>query len=551
MGLLTASNTNNQYPTYYANTNTGILFKKADAYGLPKGEPKYVKIDQDQGVFVFKKGRLVDFCFDEGFYFIEQASAPSYSFGASHRQTIDVELLSKTDFPFTKEDEQYLFINFKPLKNCKISPAKQVKVSQNNENFLINFTLSFSLKIADPFFLLKQTVNKNEQEYPLTQTLIDRITNDFRKSICVEIINCCNSGISPKDIAQYANQIGSNAANRIKFLEMIGCFITDINFIFLSALGENDTQHPQEPIITPSISVSDGTEPPSQTETFTIDIEPVTPAMPETELEPQIYDMQNTENYNTVSFDFIEATVNSTPVLTSKQTHLPISKTTNDFASQQPLVKDEPAITAPIFTQTPPPQQIQHFETTAQPNNMAPQNEHTFKEQQTPINHPAPHNSVETTVQSFQKPQQYTTPPPVDVGIDGLNLSYSEMSIKEPRNEAQTANVFFPFGEDKEWLCPCCLNEAIGDFCGFCGQQRVSQFRVVATQSANTEWQCQRCGTLNYLKYCSNCGVAKHQEGESIGFEQQAPRFCPGCGYDFSHLNGATPKFCPECGMKF
>ena len=58
----------------------------------------------------------------------------------------------------------------------------------------------------------------------------------------------------------------------------------------------------------------------------------------------------------------------------------------------------------------------------------------------------------------------------------------------------------------------------------------------VNTNTANTNWNCPKCGSLNNGNFCGNCGCAR-------------PTYvCPRCGY--THDYKVLPRFCSNCGCE-
>ena len=131
--------------------------------------------------------------------------------------------------------------------------------------------------------------------------------------------------------------------------------------------------------------------------------------------------------------------------------------------------------------------------------------------------------------------------------IEGLNLSFEEDNApmytqQNYQNQSMHGNAQSFTLFSNEWLCPSCKNEASGNVCGFCGYRReVGNQPIIPAPTQNGQWQCNNCGLVNSLKFCSNCGSPKPVQNNNV---------CKNCGYRPENPN-MLPKFCPECGSKF
>lgn len=552
MGLLLinkAITNQDNYPMYFANMPDKTLFKKANVYSkTPTIPPQYVNVSNNQGVFILEDGRISDFCFSEGVYYIEEASSPAFIFGRCDKQTVDIDAFSNANFSFLGQGMQCIHINFRPINNVVIYPTNPIEYFFNGTMYMVDFSGYYSVKISDPFMLFAKIVNNNDGEYCVTDSFVKKLSDDLLRCILNEIDACAKQNVSPEDLQNFRNDIVNNAVRNVSFAKALGLSLTGVaidDIGYTSGIEEVEEEpepdmkrfsqfsvQPVMPIELPPEYQEPVEQPNNIVEDFDFNVE--TMQLNETEIESASEETPQQEDYTNISFDF----------------------SAYEVQSENPVENNAPQ----PFIQQPPQQEIQHFSyvpevVSEEPKQliMEQETEPRIGQQVPPMvfsfPQQVPPNTFESTVQSMQIQPKRETPKEVDVGIEGLNLSFSNMSVEKPINKPQNATIFSPFGEDNEWLCPNCLNEAIGDFCGFCGQRRATPFKVMLNTTDNSEWICRSCGSQNYLKFCSNCGQPKPIDNIQPQMKQP-PKFCPSCGYSFANFQD-TPKFCPECGLKF
>ncbi len=84
-----------------------------------------------------------------------------------------------------------------------------------------------------------------------------------------------------------------------------------------------------------------------------------------------------------------------------------------------------------------------------------------------------------------------------------------------------------------------------GNFLNQASQTNLNQMQQNQQNQQNNSWTCNKCGTKNTGKFCSNCGEPKPQATDaSIKMK------CAACSAVIDLANG-IPKFCPECGKPF
>lgn len=542
MGLLLINKaiTNvDDYPMYFSNMPEKTLFKKANTYNKNPALPtQYINIGNNQGVFIIEDGKITDFCFSEGVYYIEEASSPAFIFGRCETQTVDIDIFTNANFSFLGSGRQCVFINFKPINNITVFPETPIEYKFNGETFMVDFSSTFSVKISNPFILFSKIVNNDDGEYCVTDSFVDKLTKEFLNCILDELSICSQNGIKPDLLYDIKEDIINNAANNVSFpkavnLTLVDVRMDDIGFVFdeeeIIEEPEPDMKRFSQFSVQPMIPIEMPLEYVDDNKT---NASPM--AIEDTDFNVETLNFEDTsfadadaiktvEDYDDVSFDF-----------SAYEAHHNVKPEENQ-----------------TFVQQPPKQEFQQYaqvpfeeQNDNQPQQITIPQSFLFPQQAQP-------HTVETTIHSMQIQPAHEEPKQIDVGLEGFDLSFSNMSVAKPTNTSQNATIFSPFGDDDEWLCPNCLNEAIGDFCGFCGQRRATPFKVVLNQSNNSgEWMCKNCGTQNFLKFCSNCGLPKPNDIQAKPTHNITPKFCPSCGYDFANIN-SVPKFCPECGLKF
>lgn len=557
MGLLlinkAISNTDD-YPMYFSNMPDKTLFKKANIYNKKTtSAPQYINISNNQGVFILENGKFSDFCFSEGVYYIEECSSPAFIFGRCDRQTVDMDFFTNSDFSFLGKDKQCMFINFRPINDINIFPPSPIEYRYNNKDYLIDFSGVFSVKISDPFTLFQRIATNDDGEYCITDSFVTKISQDLLSCILDELKQCSIQNVSPEELEHLRNDIIKNATNRVTFAKALGLNLTDVRIDDIGFVpAEEDIVEEPEPDMKRFSQFS---------------VQPVMPIeMPQEYIEENVkehkIEIPEDFDFNVETMEIGTIEENTENIDTTRD----IQEVNFDFTAYEEKFDNAQNSQEDVFVQQPPKQDFQQYiqlpvETVDDYNTEESNNsnlsierpQHTQHIQQVtpffPLTQNVPPNTFENTVQSMQIQPKKEEPKHIDVGIEGLNLSMSDMSVEKPVNKPQNATIFSPFGEDNEWLCPNCLNEAMGDFCGFCGQRRATPFKVMLNTSDNSQWMCRSCGTQNYLKFCSNCGQPKPIENTQQ-VVQQPPKFCPSCGYNFTNFQG-VPKFCPECGLKF
>lgn len=552
MGLLLinkAISNADDYPMYFSNMPDKTLFKKANIYNKKTiSTPQYVNISNNQGIFIIENGKFSDFCFLEGVYYIEECSSPAFIFGRCDRQTVDMDFFTDSDFSFLGKDRQCIFINFKPINNINIFPPSPIEYKYNGKEYLIDFSGAFSVKISDPFTLFKRIVTNDDGEYCITDGFVTKISQDLLSCVLDELKQCSEQNINPEELEHLRNNIISNATNRVTFAKVLGLNLTEVRIDDMGFVpAEEDIIEEPEPDMKRFSQFS------------------VQPIMPIELPQEYVEDNESQQIEIPEDFNFSVETMNIGIIEENNEETNAVQDTQDvsfDFSAYEEKFDVSQDSQTNIFTQQPPKQDFQQYvqipteqveEYNSEENNINTVTEIPQQAQQTvplfSFQQNAQPNTIENTVHSMQIQPKKEEPKHVDVGIEGLNLAISNMSVEKPVDKPQNATIFSPFGEDNEWLCPNCLNEAIGDFCGFCGQRRATPFKVMLNTTDNSQWMCRNCGTQNYLKFCSNCGQSKPIDNTQQ-VVQQSPKFCPSCGYNFTNFQ-TVPKFCPECGFKF
>ena len=168
----------------------GTLFKKAEREGNDETAIDiYLKVGENQGVFVLRDGKIYEFSFLKGIFKIDPTLPPSRIFGKLPKEALDVNSALQHTFPQFSDGDYIYFVNLVPQTEIEFITDEPFTFYVNNKYDPLYIAGSYFVKIFDPFKLFVKIVRNKENCYTLTETFINRITSDVllglqEKTIC-------------------------------------------------------------------------------------------------------------------------------------------------------------------------------------------------------------------------------------------------------------------------------------------------------------------------------------------------------------------------------